>query len=104
MTAYPLHYLYFYLTSGCNLRCRHCWMEPAFHSNAEPAPSLDVDLFASIVRDQVSAKTGFREFERIGPFALIPGPLAVGDELSGKQEVKRHVIAEKYASEIASLF
>ena len=24
----PLNTLYFYLTEGCNLRCRHCWLEP----------------------------------------------------------------------------
>ncbi len=60
--------------------------------------------FGKLVREQVSAKTGFRPFERIGRFKLIAGPLSVGDELSQKQEVKRHVIAEKYESEINELF
>ena len=62
------------------------------------------ELYGSIIRELVSAKNGFRVFERIGPFKLIPGPLSVGDELSQKQEVKRHVIADKYASEIQELF
>ena len=62
------------------------------------------ELYAGIVREQISAKNGFRPFERIGPFKLIAGPLSVGDELSQKQEVKRHVIAEKYASEIREMF
>ena len=61
-------------------------------------------LYASIVREQISLKHGFREFERIGPFQLIPGPFAIGDELSQKQEVKRHVIAKKYESEIRSMY
>ena len=62
------------------------------------------ELYGSIVREQVRVKTGFRTFERIGPFHLIPGPLTIGDELSQKQEVKRHVIAKKYASDIAAMF
>lgn len=24
----PLHTIYFYLTGNCNLRCRHCWIDP----------------------------------------------------------------------------
>jgi long-chain acyl-CoA synthetase len=62
------------------------------------------ETFGAIVREQVSAKNGFRPFERIGPFKLIAGPLSIGDELSQKQEVKRHVIADKYESEIKALF
>ena len=62
------------------------------------------EALGDVVRDQVSAKNGFRPFERIGRFKLIAGPLSVGDELSQKQEVKRHVIADKYESEIAELF
>jgi long-chain acyl-CoA synthetase len=62
------------------------------------------ELYGSIVRESVSIKTGFKGFERIGPFQLIAGPLTIGDELSQKQEVKRHVIKEKYAAEIAKMF
>ena len=62
------------------------------------------ELYGSIVREQVRVKTGFKAYERIGPFHLIPGPLTIGDELSQKQEVKRHVIAKKYASDIAAMF
>jgi long-chain acyl-CoA synthetase len=61
-------------------------------------------MYRELVRDLVSGKNGFRSFERIGRHKLIAGPLAVGDELSQKQEVKRHVIAEKYKSEIDELF
>lgn len=60
--------------------------------------------YRDLVRDSVSAKNGFRSFERIGRHKLIAGPLSVGDELSQKQEVKRHIIAEKYANEIDELF
>lgn len=61
-------------------------------------------MYRELVRDLVSGKNGFRTFERIGRHKLIAGPLAIGDELSQKQEVKRHVIAQKYTSEIDELF
>jgi SynChlorMet cassette radical SAM/SPASM protein ScmF len=28
--AYPLIHAYLYLSGGCNLRCAHCWISPAF--------------------------------------------------------------------------
>jgi long-chain acyl-CoA synthetase len=35
---------------------------------------------------------------------VLPGPFEVSRELSGKQEIKRHVINDLYAKEINSLF
>jgi len=47
---YPLKQLYFYLTRGCNLRCRHCWIAPKYQSkNAASSPSLPLDLFKLII-------------------------------------------------------
>jgi SynChlorMet cassette radical SAM/SPASM protein ScmF len=51
---YPLNQLYFYLTTGCNLRCRHCWIAPRYQAaDASDAKAkyaaLDVGLFRSIV-------------------------------------------------------
>jgi SynChlorMet cassette radical SAM/SPASM protein ScmF len=45
----PLSHLYFYLTEGCNLACRHCWIAPTFQAGEKTYPSLDVDLFRSII-------------------------------------------------------
>jgi SynChlorMet cassette radical SAM/SPASM protein ScmF len=45
----PLSHLYFYLTEGCNLACRHCWIAPTFQAGGKTYPSLDVDLFRSII-------------------------------------------------------
>jgi SynChlorMet cassette radical SAM/SPASM protein ScmF len=43
---------YLYLTNGCNLRCRHCWITPKF-VNGEPDPGdcLDLDLLRKAVRE-----------------------------------------------------
>jgi MoaA/NifB/PqqE/SkfB family radical SAM enzyme len=47
--SYPLNTIYFYLTRGCNLRCRHCWITPKFQTEEDQYPSLDLDLFRSIL-------------------------------------------------------
>ncbi len=48
--AHPLRQIYFYLTGGCNLRCRHCWIAPeASHPSEKPPTTLDAGLFSSIV-------------------------------------------------------
>ena len=46
---YPLNQIYFYLTEGCNLRCRHCWIAPKYQSEPNQYPVLDLDLFKSII-------------------------------------------------------
>jgi SynChlorMet cassette radical SAM/SPASM protein ScmF len=46
---YPLNQIYFYLTEGCNLRCRHCWIAPKYQSEGHTYPALELDLFRSIL-------------------------------------------------------
>jgi len=46
---YTLNQIYFYLTEGCNLACRHCWIAPKFQTGGHSYPVLSVDLFKSIV-------------------------------------------------------
>jgi SynChlorMet cassette radical SAM/SPASM protein ScmF len=45
----PLQTIYFYLTEGCNLRCRHCWIEPPHQSEKRQYPALDPALFRHIL-------------------------------------------------------
>ncbi|TFH62067.1 MAG: radical SAM protein, partial [Gemmatimonadales bacterium] len=47
--TYPLNQLYFYLTEGCNLRCRHCWIVPRYQADNHPYSLLNLDLFRSII-------------------------------------------------------
>lgn len=47
--TYHLNTLYFYLTEGCNLRCRHCWINPKYQSSGNPGAVLDPELFRSII-------------------------------------------------------
>jgi SynChlorMet cassette radical SAM/SPASM protein ScmF len=46
----PLNQVYFYLTEGCNLRCRHCWiMTDKAYTSSQPKAFLDLQLFESIL-------------------------------------------------------
>lgn len=47
----PLNTLYFYLTQGCNLACRHCWLAPKFDPDASRYPVLPVELFETAIRE-----------------------------------------------------
>lgn len=46
---YPLTSLYFYLTAGCNLACRHCWLAPGFQDEKRQYPMLDFELMKRII-------------------------------------------------------
>ncbi len=56
------------------------------------------------INQLVNPKSGFKPFERIFCFALLAKPFVVDRELSAKQEIKRHAIADIYKHEIARLF
>ena len=45
-----LNQIYFYLTEGCNLRCRHCWIAPKYQKEKDSYPSLSLELFRSIIK------------------------------------------------------
>ncbi len=47
--GYFLNQIYFYLTQGCNLKCRHCWIAPKFQTEESIWPALAFDLFKDIV-------------------------------------------------------
>ena len=62
------------------------------------------ELIDGEVGSLVSRRTGFKGFELIYRNALIPDDFEVGRELSAKQEVKRHVVSERYRRVIEGLF
>ncbi len=61
-------------------------------------------LFSQEIRSHISSKNGFRAFEVINRFELLPKAFELGVELSIKQEIMRHKIRELYADRIAQLF
>jgi len=54
------------------------------------------DLVDGEIRRLVSAATGFKPFERIASWRLLPKSFVVGDELTNTFKLKRHVITERY--------
>ncbi len=46
-----LNTLYFYLTEGCNLACRHCWLAPKLDPTASKTPVLPVATFEAAIRE-----------------------------------------------------
>jgi SynChlorMet cassette radical SAM/SPASM protein ScmF len=46
-----INLLYFYLTEGCNLACRHCWLAPRFDSIGNRYTTLPVELFEAAIRE-----------------------------------------------------
>ena len=49
--TYPLNQLYFYLTEGCNLACRHCWLSPKFDPSGDRYPTLSVEFFKAAIQE-----------------------------------------------------
>ena len=62
------------------------------------------EMIAEEINARVNSERGFRVWERIFRFKMIPKHFAVGVELSAKQEMKRNVIADIYKKEIAEIF
>ncbi|MDR2095950.1 MAG: long-chain fatty acid--CoA ligase [Treponema sp.] len=62
------------------------------------------ELIANDVAHLINPQTGFKPFERIYKFRLIPKSFEAGIELSAKQELRRHRINALYAREINALF
>ncbi len=61
-------------------------------------------LFRGGIDARINRQNGFRPFEFIFRFKLVPESFQVGRELSGKQEMMRHRINDIYRNEIGELF
>ena len=48
----PLSQLYAYLTEGCNLACRHCWLSPIFDTQGKHH-MLSFDIFRTAVEEAI---------------------------------------------------
>ncbi len=82
---------------------------PAFASfgatHAELARSEEVRrALLKEVKAILTAENGFKAFEKVADLRVLPKPLEVGDELSAKMSMKRHVITEKYGDLIKAMY
>ncbi len=87
------------------------------HLDAFRAAGLEADSVTSLAEDEtarslvdaeirrmVSAETGFKAFERIGSWQFVPKSFEIGDELTATLKIRRHVVTDKYAPLIASMY
>lgn len=81
--------------------CKLKGIEPGEDIYSNPMLKQELEDF---VAAEISHHNGFKSFEQIYRIAILPDNLSVGEELSAKQEIKRHVIMEKYKDTIENLF
>lgn len=71
----------------------------------ELAKNPDVEnLIKSEIKRLVSSEHGFKAFEKVIVFHLLDKPFEIGDELTPKQSIKRHVVTEKYKKVIKAMY
>ncbi len=56
------------------------------------------------VKEAMNSESGFKSFEKVVDIRLLPKAFEVGDELSAKMSIKRHIITEKYQGLIDSMY
>lgn len=45
-----LNQLYLYLTEGCNLRCRHCWLAPKHENENQKYKHMEFEIIKSLIK------------------------------------------------------
>jgi long-chain acyl-CoA synthetase len=60
--------------------------------------------FDGILKESVSAKNGFKSFERLSDFRFLPKAMEVGDEITNLFKMKRNVITQKYEKLIKEMY
>jgi long-chain acyl-CoA synthetase len=83
-------------------------LEPFATSGSTHAELAKVDSVRQTILQEIkntlTDENGFKTFERVGDIRLLPKTFDVGDELSAKMSMKRHVITEKYQDLIESIY
>lgn len=69
------------------------------------AANTDIQkLFKTEIKNRVSDKTGFKNFEKVTTFTVVPEEFKIGEELTQTLKVRRNVVFEKYAKQIEEMY
>ena len=63
-----------------------------------------IEIYHNAIQQLVNAANGFKHFERIFRFLLLPRPFEVGRELTHTMKIRRAVVDDLYSREIRELF
>ncbi len=63
-----------------------------------------LELIQNEIQSLINQKNGFKAFERIFRFTLLPKPFEVGKEITQSLKIKRNIVNELYKDKIESLF
>lgn len=102
---FPLRTIYFYLTSECNLACRHCWIAPRFQNVRTATDYLPLPIIRSIVEQALPL--GLTGIKLTGGEPLlhpeIPGILALAREhdLTVSVETNGTLVTPEIAEDMA---
>lgn len=61
-------------------------------------------MYRSEMNKLINNENGFKNFEKIGTFALLKKPFEQGDELNNTLKVRRHIVNEKYEKLINDMY
>ena len=61
-------------------------------------------LFKAEIKDRVSEKAGFKNFEKVSTFAVIPDEFKIGEELTQTLKVRRNVVIDKTAKQVEEMY
>ena len=68
-TTPPLTTLYLYLTEGCNLSCKHCWLNPPFDPDGTRHATLPLEQIRQVVDE--ARPLGLKSIKLTGGEALL---------------------------------
>lgn len=63
-----------------------------------------IKIIRKEIRDMISINNGYKSFEQIQKFRLLPEKFEVGVELTNLYKLKRHIIQDKYAEMIRDMY
>lgn len=103
----PLDTIYFYLTQGCNLGCKHCWLNPPIENGPLKYPFLDTGDFIRVVSE--AGPLGLRSVKLTGGEPLLhPDISAILDHISAGDlsltlETNATLITDAIAEKLAAI-